>query len=87
MTVAKEKTAKIFMNGRSQAVRLPKAFRFDCDEVYIRRDEKTGDVILSKNPNSWDDFFALLDELEPAEIPPEFLSDRPKDLPPERDLF
>jgi len=30
------KTAKIFKNGRSQAVRLPKEFRFDCDEVFIQ---------------------------------------------------
>ncbi len=32
MTATKNKTAKIFMNGRSQAVRLPKDFRFDCDD-------------------------------------------------------
>ena len=30
-------TAKLFMNGRSQAVRLPKEFRFDGDEVYIKK--------------------------------------------------
>jgi antitoxin VapB len=30
-------TAKLFQNGRSQAVRLPKAFRFEGDEVYIKR--------------------------------------------------
>ena len=40
-------TAKLFMNGRSQAVRLPAAFRFDGTEVFIRRDPLTGDVILS----------------------------------------
>ena len=33
-------TAKLFMNGRSQAVRLPKAFRFDCDEVYVTKQGK-----------------------------------------------
>lgn len=80
-------TAKVFMSGRSQAVRLPKAFRFDCDEVYIRRDAVTGNIILSKKPTTWDDFFALLDELEPNDIPENFLTDRPKDPPPERDLF
>lgn len=53
------KTAKIFMNGRSQAVRLPAQFRFDTDEVYIRKDETTGDVILSKRPNDWSEFFEL----------------------------
>ena len=44
-------TAKIFINGRSQAVRLPAAFRFDTKEVFIRQDPKTGDfVINSDNP-------------------------------------
>jgi len=38
-------TAKLFNKGRSQAVRLPAAFRFDSEEVYIRRDPTTGDVI------------------------------------------
>lgn len=88
MTTTTEKksqqTAKVFMSGRSQAVRLPKAFRFDCDEVYIHRDEVTGDIILSKKPTTWDDFFALLEELGPAE---DLWSDLPKDFPPERDLF
>ena len=49
------KTAKIFMNGRSQAVRLPKEFRFDCDEVFI---ERQGDkVILTARKPDWDAFF------------------------------
>jgi antitoxin VapB len=51
--------AKVFATGRSQAVRLPMAYRFTCSEVYVRRDAKTGDVILSRRPDSWDDFFAL----------------------------
>jgi antitoxin VapB len=42
--------AKIFMTGRSQAVRLPAQYRFDTTEVYIRRDPVTGDVILSPRP-------------------------------------
>ena len=45
--------AKIFRNGKSQAVRLPKDFRFDCNEVYVRRDPANGDVILSRKPGSW----------------------------------
>ena len=53
-------SAKIFINGRSQAVRLPAAYRFNCNEVFIRKDPKTGDVILSRKPDTWDDFFALL---------------------------
>ena len=42
------KTARLFNNGGSQAVRLPAEFRFDGDEVFARRDDRTGDVILSK---------------------------------------
>jgi antitoxin VapB len=57
--VSHEKTAKLFPNGRSQAVRLPASFRFEGDEVYIRRDADTGEVILSSVPSSWDSFFAL----------------------------
>jgi len=67
-------TAKLFKNGRSQAVRLPAAFRFDGNEVYIRRDTASGDVVLSAKPRSLDRFFAALaksrapdDFLAPAE--------------------
>ena len=44
------RTAKLFRNGRSQAVRLPAEFRFDTKEVSIRKDPETGDVILSSQP-------------------------------------
>jgi antitoxin VapB len=40
-------TAKLFRNGRSQAVRLPADFGFRGSEVYVRRDPVIGDVILS----------------------------------------
>lgn len=50
------KTAKIFKNNRSQAVRLPKEFQFDTTEVFIRKD---GDeVILSPRPADWSDYLA-----------------------------
>lgn len=49
--------AKLFTNGRSQAVRLPAACRFDTREVFIRKDAQTGDVILSRKPATWDGFF------------------------------
>lgn len=45
-------TAKVFWSGRSQAVRLPKAFRFDTDEVRIRRQGSA--VILEPIPQGWD---------------------------------
>ena len=66
-------TAKLFTNGRSQAVRLPAAFRFDTKEVFIRQDPKTGDVILSRKPTTWDGFFTALRGA--AEAPPDFLSE------------
>ncbi|KXW58026.1 antitoxin [Ferrovum myxofaciens] len=52
--------AKLFLNGRSQAVRLPVAYRFDTKEVFIRQDTETGDVILSRKPMDWDGFFSAL---------------------------
>ncbi len=45
-------TAKVFWSGRSQAVRLPKAFRFEGDEVRIRRHGET--VILEPISLNWD---------------------------------
>ena len=56
--------ARVFMSGRSQAVRIPAEFRFSTKEVYIRRDPQTGDLILSQSPNSWDEIFATLDAAE-----------------------
>ncbi len=50
------RTAKIFMNNRSQAVRLPREFQFDTKEVYIRRE---GDeIILSPRPADWSTYLA-----------------------------
>jgi antitoxin VapB len=51
-----QRTAKIFMNNRSHAVRLPKEFQFDAQEVFIRRE---GDeVILSARPKDWSAYLA-----------------------------
>jgi antitoxin VapB len=68
-------TAKIFKNGRSQAVRLPAEFRFEGAEVDIRRDPVTGEVILSerKRKMSWEEFFRLRDQLD---LPDDFMMDR-----------
>lgn len=64
--------AKLFTNGRSQAVRLPAAYRFDTKEVYIHQDPETGDVILSRKPATWDDFFSALKE---TNVPADFLDE------------
>ena len=55
--------AKIFKNGQSQAVRLPKKFRFENqDELFVKKVEN-GIILLSKNDKSvWDNMFNKLDE-------------------------
>jgi len=55
----------------ARPVRLPAAFRFEGKEVFIRKDEKTGDVILSEKPTNWDGFFAAR---AAADVPDDFLS-------------
>lgn len=71
------KTAKLFMNGRSQAVRLPKAFRFEGDEVWIHREDDR--VILTPKPRNWREFFE--EGTRPTE---DFMSERIDDPPQER---
>ena len=76
-------TAKLFTTGRSQAVRLPMEFRFQGTEVFIRRDARTGEVVLSPKPISWQEFFKLADQ---TEIPSDFMADR-EDLPADERLL
>jgi antitoxin VapB len=51
-----QRKARIFMNNRSQAVRLPKEFQFKTQEVFIRKEG--GDVILSPRPIDWSGYLA-----------------------------
>jgi antitoxin VapB len=60
---AQMQTAKLFKNGRSQAVRLPAEFRFEGDEVRIRRDPETGDVVLSSLNKSFLDWLEERDHI------------------------
>ncbi|HKL01880.1 MAG TPA: type II toxin-antitoxin system VapB family antitoxin [Desulfotignum sp.] len=46
-------SAKLFNNGRSQAVRLPKAYRFEGNEVYVKKVAE-GVLLLSKKQSLWD---------------------------------
>ena len=50
-----KRIAKLFKNGRSQAVRLPKEFRFDTDEVFMWKEDNR--IILSPKPKTWREFF------------------------------
>lgn len=56
-------TAKVFENGRSQAVRLPKEYRFDVDEVAIN---KIGDIVmLMPKTSRWEPFMQAIDMFSP----------------------
>jgi antitoxin VapB len=72
--------AKIFVTGRSQAVRIPKEFRFDCDEVYI--EQKGKQIVLTPKPKTWSTYFSEGKRLS------EDFPDHIEDFPPEerRDL-
>ena len=77
--MAETGVAKLFRNGRSQAVRLPREFRFEGSEVNIRRDPESGDVVLSRRYKSMQDWFERMDQLKSDD----FMSDR-KDAPPQK---
>jgi len=73
-------TAKVFQNGRSQAIRLPKEFRFEGDEVFVH---KVGNaVVLLPVQHSWDTLFESLNLFSE-----DFMSDgRQQPLPQKRDF-
>ena len=68
--------AKLFTNGRSQAVRLPKEFRLTADQVEIFR--RGRDIVLRERPTN---AAAIFDAL--AELPADFMADGRDDPPPE----
>lgn len=79
------KTAKLFKTGRSQAVRLPVEFGFEGREVFVRRDLKTGNVILSRKSDSWDGLFELYGT---GDLPKDFLAPAGRSQPrQDRDPF
>jgi len=71
--------AKIFMNGRSQAVRLPKEYRFNTDEVYITK--QGNNIIISEKEPTWDEFFD-----SKSVFGKDFLQERHDEQPQERDF-
>lgn len=79
--------AKLFKNGASQAVRLPAEYRFEGEDVYITRDEVTGDVLLSSYPSvkAWDKLFELRHSVRDVDG---FMLERPLNKPSQdRALF
>jgi antitoxin VapB len=81
----KSPKAKVFMSGRSQAVRIPAEFRFTAKEVFIRR-TPAGDILLSPKPEkkSLKEVYALLDD---AGVPDDFISGRDSRVAEERNLL
>jgi antitoxin VapB len=73
-------TAKLFKNGQSQAVRLPKEYRIDGDHVYIK---KIGNaVILLPIKNSWQTLFDGIENFSD-----DFMNDRNQPATQEREDF
>lgn len=67
--------AKLVIIEGHQVVILPEELRFDVEQVYVRVDDATGDVVLSTRPSSsWVQFMTLRDQLGPA--PDDFLVDK-----------
>ncbi|HVT96658.1 MAG TPA: hypothetical protein VHE33_04070 [Acidobacteriaceae bacterium] len=71
------------MSGRSQHVTIPAEFRFVTEEVFVRRDPRSGDLILSPAPRSWNQIFAALDA---AGFPEDFMNERNQGEPEQREL-
>jgi len=80
----KEEKARVFMSGRSQAVRIPVEYRFASKEVFIRRDPQSGEIILSEHPQhqSLAEIFAIIDSAGGAE---DLLQDRDTVPPHDRE--
>ncbi len=73
--------ARIFQSGNSQAVRLPKEFRFDTDQVEIFR--QGSDIVLRQLPTNAAAVFDLL-----SSLPGDFMTEGRQDTPPqEREAF
>lgn len=79
-------TAKIFHSGHSQAVRLPKAFRLAGDEVWISKNEATGEITLTPK-KALSEIDAMFQLIETAEIPENFMVKRDNAPGEFRDIF
>ena len=73
-------TAKLFKNGKSQAVRLPKEFKFEGKEVYIKRIGKN--VILSPKDDPWGSLLSSLNKFSD-----DFMGERTQPAVEDREIF
>lgn len=83
-------TAKVFTNGHSQAIRLPKAFRVDVDEMWIARNEVTGEITLKPKDTETlrkRRLDALMSAIKDNPLPDDFLSDASRQNNPPKNPF
>ena len=83
-------TAKVFTNGHSQAIRLPKAFRVDVDEMWIARNEVTGEITLKPKDTEAlrkRRLDALMAAIAENPLPDNFLSDASRQNNPPKNPF
>ena len=83
-------TAKVFSNGNSQAIRLPKAFRVDVDEMWIARNEVTGEITLKPKDTETlrkRRLDALMAAIAENPLPDDFLSDVSRQNKPPKNPF
>ena len=82
-------TAKVFTTGNSQAVRLPKAFRVDASEMWISKNEVTGEITLKPKDDDkrLRDLARLLKMIKDDPLPDDFLTDDSRQNDPPRDPF
>ncbi len=83
-------TAKVFTNGHSQAIRLPKAFRVDVDEMWIARNEATGEITLKPKASETlrqRRLDVLMAAIAENPLPDNFLSDASRQNNPPKNPF
>ena len=83
-------TAKVFTNGHSQAIRLPKAFRVDVDEMWIARNEVTGEITLKPKDTETlrqRRLDALMAAITDNPLPDDFLADASRQNNPPKNPF
>ena len=82
-------TAKVFTTGNSQAIRLPKAFRVDAQEVWISKNEVTGEITLKPKDDDQRkrNLAKLFKMIEEHPLPDDFLSEATRRNDPPRNPF
>ena len=73
------KTAKVFMNGRSQAIRLPKEFRVSGDEVYVTK-ENDRIILFEKSQKTWAEIIRDMPSFPDFDVNRRAISNKPREV-------